>query len=584
MSSLHDGELLESLPAFWHSVLDASHNGIVVLNREGMFLLCNQAAKRVLNYKGPKIVGNYIKNLNPKAWPQLKVVIDTGKPQIGTVLALGHTNIIANRTPIIMNGQVAGLISVFQDIAEYEAIISELEGYRKLHRELEAIIESSSDGLYVTDGQANTIRLNQAYERITGLKREELLGRNMGDLVKEGIFDKSVTLEVLKRRHSSTIMQMVQNNKHLMVTGNPFFDELGELALVVTNVRDMTELNELRAKIEETRRLSSRYYEALLEQKQYEHVIEEMVVKSEPMVRVIQRSVKVARAETSVLLTGESGVGKSMLARIIHHVSPRKNQPLVKINCGTIPDSLMESELFGYEKGAFTGARTTGKAGLIEMAHKGTVFFDEIGDLKLDMQVKLLQIIEEKNFIRVGGTRPQAVDIRIIAASCHDLLELVKAGQFRNDLYYRLSVVPIHIPPLRDRKDDIPVLVYKILEKFNQSMKLKKRLAPEVVDRLMNYHYPGNVRELVNIMERMIILSDGEEITLGDLPGEFAPPMPKTLEDFQDHTTLKDALEVVEERIIRRALGQHKSMSAAARALGLHPSTLCRKMTRLRSS
>lgn len=539
---------------------------------------------RVLNYTGPSLIGKHISNLNPEAWPDLKAVIETGKPQIGRVLALPHTNIIANRTPIIIDGHVVGVISVFQDIAEYEAIISELQGYRKLHRELEAIIESSSDGLYVTDGHANTIRLNQAYERITGLRREELLGRNMKDLVTAGVFDRSVTIEVLKKRQSCTIMQTVLNNKQVMVTGNPFFGEMGEIALVVTNVRDMTELNELRAKIDETRRLSSRYYEALLEQKQYEHVMEEMVVKSEPMMRVIQRSVKVAGVETSVLLAGESGVGKSMLARIIHHLSPRKNQPLVKINCGTIPDSLMESELFGYEKGAFTGARSSGKAGLIEMAHKGTVFFDEIGDLKLDMQVKLLQIIEEKSFIRVGGTRPQSVDIRIIAASCHDLMELVAAGQFRNDLYYRLSVVPIHIPPLRDRKDDIPILVYKILEKFNQSMKLKKRIAPEVVDRLMNYHYPGNVRELVNIMERMIILSDEEEITLGDLPGGFSNPMHKNLEDFKENTTLKDALDVLEERIIKRALDQHKSMSAAARALGLHPSTLCRKIIRIRSN
>jgi PAS domain S-box-containing protein len=584
MQQLSHAELLESLPSFWQAVLDSSHNGIVVLNRQGIILLCNRAARRVLNYSGPSPIGKPLSSLTPKAWPDLQAVIETGKPQIGTLLALPHTNIIANRMPIIIDGQVVGVISVFQDIAEYEAIISELEGYRKLHRELEAIIESSSDGLYVTDGHANTIRLNQAYERITGLRREELLGRNMKDLVKDGIFDKSVTLEVLKKRQSCTIMQSVLNNKQVMVTGNPFFDEMGEIALVITNVRDMTELNELRAKIEETRRLSSRYYEALLEQKQYEHVMEEMVVKSEPMMRVVQRSVKVARVETSVLLTGESGVGKSMLARIIHHMSPRKNQPLVKINCGTIPDSLMESELFGYEKGAFTGARSSGKAGLIEMAHKGTVFFDEIGDLKLDMQVKLLQIIEEKSFIRVGGTRPQSVDIRIIAASYHDLMELVAAGQFRNDLYYRLSVVPIHIPPLRDRKDDIPILVYKILEKFNQSMKLKKRIAPEVVDRLMNYHYPGNVRELINIMERMIILSDGEEITLGDLPGEFSHPMHKNLEDIKENTTLKDALDVLEERIIKRALNQHKSMSAAARALGLHPSTLCRKIIRIRSN
>ncbi|NLI81296.1 MAG: sigma 54-interacting transcriptional regulator [Deltaproteobacteria bacterium] len=565
----------------WDAALDASRNGIIIVDTEGKILKCNKAAMRALG-RPDLAPGQFHRDIVPSAWPDLKHVMETGIPQTGVRLELPHAHIIANRSPIFMDGRVVGLISVFQDISEYEAIISELKGYQELHQELAAIIEISSDGLYITDGDANTIRVNQAYERITGLKREDLIGYNMRDLVARGVFDRSVTLEVLKRREQVSIMQRVLGNKLVMVTGNPIFNEKGEIALVVTNVRDMTELNELRSKLEETQLLNVRFQEALLEQERFEHVLKDMVIKSEAMVRVVRRAVKVAGVETSVLITGESGVGKSMLARIVHQLSPRKDGPFVKINCGTIPESLMESELFGYEKGAFTGASAGGKAGLVEMAQGGTVFLDEIGDLKVDMQVKLLQVIEEKSFSRIGAMKPQSVDVRIIAATHHDLKELTDKGLFRSDLYYRLHVIPIHIPPLRERKDDIPILVQRILAKFNQSLKLKKRLAPEVVYRLMEYPFPGNVRELINIMERMIILSESQEITLSDLPMELSGSFFREGAPPENGLSLKAMLSAMESRILSRVLEESRSITEAAHRLGVHPSTLCRKMTRLR--
>ncbi len=567
-----------SLTPFWDAAFDASHNGIMIIDREGYIIKCNKAARRVLALTEIQSGRDHME-IVPEAWPDFQNIMDTGRPQIGKQFRLPHTNIIANRCPILIDGKVVGLISVFQDISEYEAIISQLKGYQKLNQELEAIIESSSDGLFITDGNANTIRVNPAYERITGLQRSNLIGRNMRDLVQERVFDRSVSLEVLEHREVCSMIQVVLGNKTVMVTGNPIFDEKGDIAIVVTNVRDMTELNDLRTKLEETRRLTSRFREVMLEHEQYEHALRDMVIKSEPMARVVKRAVKVAGVETSVLITGESGVGKSMLARIIHQISPRKDRPFVKINCGTIPESLMESELFGYEKGAFTGASVSGKAGLIEMAHTGTVFLDEIGDLKLDMQVKLLQVIEEKTFSRVGATHPQSVDVRIIAATHHDLKELIGKGVFRNDLYYRLNVIPVEIPPLRDRKDDIPALVHRVLAKFNKDSRVRKRLSPEVIDRLMAYHYPGNVRELINIMERILILSEGAEVGLAELPRELSDPMFGEMErTMGGAATLRDMVEAVEAKLIKRALGKHPSISAAARSLGVHPSTLCRKI------
>ncbi len=457
---------LYQIPSLFVSILDCSYNGIVIIDSAGIVVVYNQAAARMLRGEQGSPIGRHFSEVLPETWPDLKDILETGRPQIGRRIVLPHANIIANRNPIVMDGRVVGVISVFQDISEYEAIISELQGYKELHRELEAIFESSYDGFYITDGKANTIRVNSAYERIAGLSRKDLIGRNMRDLVKEKVFDHSVTLAVLEKRAQVTLMQNIKGNKQVMVTGTPIFDDGGAIALVVTTVCDITLLNKLRAELEESRRLSTRYYQSILEQEKYEHALQDMVIKSSAMSQVVQKAVKVAGVDTSVLLYGESGVGKSMLARIIHLMSARKERPFVKINCGTIPESLMESELFGYAKGAFTGASPEGKAGLIEAGHTGTVFLDEVGDLTPAMQVKLLQVIEEKTFTRVGSTKPTSVDVRLIAATNKDLMELVRTGGFREDLYYRLNVIPIHIPPLRMRREDIPALAMNILEKF----------------------------------------------------------------------------------------------------------------------
>jgi PAS domain S-box-containing protein len=570
---------LDGLSPLCRAVLDSTYNGIVIVNHEGVVAFYNQSAFRMLGQiESP--VGRRFSEFLPETWPDMKDVLETGRPQIGKRIVLPKATIIANRNPIVLDGRIAGVISVFQDISEYEHIISELQGYKELHRELEAVFESSYDGFYITDGDANTIRVNSAYERITGLSRRDLVGRNMQDLVREGVFDLSVTLEVVKKGGRVTLMQTIKGDKQVMVTGTPVFDEAGNIALVVTTVTDITMLNTLRAELEESRRISSRYYQSLLEHEQFHHALQDMVVKSSSMMQVVQRAVKVSGVDASVLIFGESGVGKSMLARIIHLMSPRKERPFVTINCGTIPESLMESELFGYTRGAFTGASREGKAGLIEAGHTGTVFLDEIGDLTSAMQVKLLQVIEDKTFTRVGSTKPTSVDVRILAATNRDLKAMVRSGQFREDLYYRLSVIPIHVPPLRMRRDDIPALVVNLLEKFRLAHKLRRRMEREVLDLLMRYDYPGNVRELINMVEQMIILSDGEAISLADVPGELREPAPTPGDPLESGGGLREIVAAVEARVISAAVRRHGSVSQAAAALKVHPTTLWRKMAR----
>ncbi|MDD9302034.1 MAG: sigma 54-interacting transcriptional regulator [Desulfobacter sp.] len=304
-----------------------------------------------------------------------------------------------------------------------------------------------------------------------------------------------------------------------------------------------------------------------------------MVIKSQVMVQVVKKAIKVARAETSILLLGESGVGKSMLAGIIHKMSPRKEGPFIKINCGAIPNLLMESELFGYEKGAFTGALHTGKAGLIEIAHQGTVFLDEIGELKMDMQVKLLEVLENKTFTKIGSQHSTRIDVNIIAATNRNLKDMIREGLFREDLYYLLNVVPISIPALRERKEDIPPLTINVLEKFNKQKKFKKRFRHETLDLLSKYDFPGNVRELINIVERMIIMSDGDQIMIDDLPesiqGKKASPSIPLVKG-----SLKEMVVEVEACIIKETLLECRSLAKASKKLNLHPTTLWRKMTK----
>lgn len=563
------------------SILNASHNGIMILDREGVVVFYNLAAARIFGEDRESIIGRHFSTVRPEAWPDLQTILTKGQSQVGFKLSLPQATIIVNRSPIVMSSQIVGAISVFQDISEYEAIISKLKGYQTLHRELDATFESSQDGLYLADGEANTIRVNVAYERITGLSRESLLGRNMKTLVEEGVFDDSVTLEVLQKGRQVTMLQHVKGGKQVMVTGTPIFSDAGKIELIVTNVRDITELNHLRAELEDSRRLSSHYYQSILERDELDKTLKDMAVKSKAMQQVVNRAVKGAGSDASLLLCGESGTGKSMLARAIHKMGPRRERPFVKINCGTIPETLIESELFGYEKGAFTGARLDGKAGLIEAGHTGTLFLDEIGELKLDLQVKLLEVIEEKSFTRVGGTRTVAVDVRIIAATNRNLREMMKKNLFREDLYYRLSVVPIDIPPLRERREDIPALSLKFLEEFNQKNKRHKRLSPAVLNRMMEYSYPGNVRQLFNFLEQMAFMSEGDIIGLEDLPLEFISSAAGGVYD-SGASSLREAVAGLEAHIIREALKRHETEARAAQSLGVHPTTLWRKIVKYR--
>lgn len=560
--------------------IDSAHNGIIVADCDGKILIYNKAARRIFSDGEVDLQGRNIREIRPEVWDDFEILLQTGRPQIGRKITLGGATIITNRAPIFSEGNVVGIITVFQDVSEHEAIISDLSNFQKLHKELEVIFESSCDGLFVSDGKANCLRVNRSYEEITGTRRESLIGRNTKSLVKDKIVDTSVTLEVLKQKKQITLLQVINEKKEVIVTGNPVWDDDGNISKVVVNVRDITELNELKRQLEETQKKRNFYFQTLQEYQETEHALKVMVTNSLEMRKILEKAVKAAKVEVLVLLTGESGVGKSMLARLIHDMSQRREQAFVKINCGAIPPNLMESELFGYEKGAFTGALPSGKMGLIEAGDKGTIFFDEIAELPLEMQVKLLEVIEEKRFKPIGATQKTTVDVRIIAATNQNIVEQVEKGLFREDLYYRLNVVPLEIPPLRKRRDDIPVLSENILEKLNRKSGGKKRFHPILIELLRQYDFPGNVRELINIIERMTVFSDSDTLIPDDIPSEIrisTTPDP----DANDKTPpLRQALSNYEYKLLQKVLKKSESIQQAADLLEVHPTTLSRKLTK----
>jgi PAS domain S-box-containing protein len=445
--------------------------------------------------------------------------------------------------------------------------------------QLDAVVEFSYDGIYITDGEANTLKVNHAYERITGLKRSDVLGKNMKYLVENGYVSQSATLLVLKSRETTTIQQEFSSGVKALVTSNPIFDETGKIVMVVTNVRDVTQLYDLKEQLQKNMEITKKYVSEIEEMRAQLLYTSDMVVEDHRTVEIIQLANRVAKVDTTVLMLGETGVGKDEVARYIHKASSRSDKQFIKINCGAIPANLIESEFFGYEKGAFTGASKDGKIGLFELASGGTIFLDEIGELPMEMQVKLLRVLQEREIIRIGGTKSIKIDVRVLAATNRDLEDMIKKKQFREDLYYRLNVVPISIPPLRERNEDIIPLVKFFLGQLNEKYSFKKVFASEALKCMYEYSWPGNVRELKNIVERVVIMSEDDVIKKSDLPTNIigSSGMVVTLNELGEGINLSEALDELEEKLIKKAYDKYGNVRAAAKSLCIDPSTFVRK-------
>jgi PAS domain S-box-containing protein len=566
-------------------VLNAIYNGIVAIDEEGIMIYFNKTAERIFNLPAHEALDRYILEVLAHTGGKLLECLKTGRPFYGEKLKGEDVSLISNINPIVSGGKISGAVSVFQDISEIERISKELDLFKNLKNWLDTMIDSSYDGLWVCDHEGKVIRINKASEKINGVKAEEVVGRNMKELVAEGVFDRSVTYEVLKRKTAVTMIQQLKGGKRILITGNPIFDEKGEIAFVVTNERDISELDNLRSHLQEAQALAKGYSSKLSELEMKDIELSNIIFRSTEMQRILEMALRVAQVDSTVLLLGESGVGKGMIAKLIHKHSQRKG-PFIRVDCAGIPDSLIESELFGYEKGAFTGARPEGKPGFFELANNGTLFLDEVGEIPLGSQSKLLRFLENHEMIRVGGTEPKEIEVRIIAATNKNIEEMVASRKFREDLYYRLNVVPIHIPPLRERRDDMVPLIFYFLERFNRIHQKQKSLSPEVADSFCRHDFPGNIRELANLVERLVVTTENDRIETRDLPSFITGHMTKTaLPPFlPEGISLREALDKYETMIIERAIQKYRSQREVARALGVDQATISRKMKKLSNS
>ncbi|WP_206831709.1 sigma-54 interaction domain-containing protein [Alicyclobacillus fructus] len=449
-----------------------------------------------------------------------------------------------------------------------EPLVERLREMREAYLELELIFSEAFDELFVTDGNGITLRVNRAAERLYGLRREDLIGRSVFDLEREGVFYPSVTGLALKLRRQVTVLQTTSDGKQLLTTANPVFDERGDIRLVISTAKEISDA--LRSEV-----LHLETYTDATETGDEQF---NMVTRSPKMQQVLHLAKRLAAVDIPCLLLGETGVGKSTLAEWIHRMSPRQRGPFVEVNCAALPESLLESELFGYESGAFTGALKSGKPGKVELAHEGTLFLDEIAEVPLHLQGKLLDFVERRVVTRIGGTRPHKVDARMIAATNRDLKQMVRNGRFRADLYYRLNGVTIELPPLRERKEDIPYLVTMMLPRIFEEFSMKpKRVHPDVIRRLEAYHWPGNVREFEHVLRRLVLLSNHDFIVPSDLKEEWLDEEPAAVSSGSFEPPLAK-LERVEREIYADAVRTYRTTYEIAEALGVSQATVVRKL------
>ncbi len=561
-------------------VLDAMPHPVLVLDDQGRIVLANRASREELGLD----CGTAFDQVFPDLWEEALKALEDGTPRYTLPSAPGETRFFARISCIDLPSRNRVVLCDFENSAQLEAVTGRMLSFQHLSRELDAIIDSSYDGLWICNEDGTVIRINRASERLNHLKAEDVVGRHMKDLVAEGLVDCSATLEVLRTRRVVNLLQHTRHGRKLMLTGNPVFDDAGNLILIVVNERDITEIDALYRTLEQEKALKDQYRHQVLEMQLMELRSRQIIARSPAMVNLLRQSLKVSAVDSTVLIQGESGVGKSMIADLIHKCSHRAEQPMIRINCGAIPESLIEAELFGYERGAFTGAQRSGKPGHFELADGGTLFLDEISELPLSSQVKLLRFLEDGRVSRVGGTVSRKLDVRVMAATNRDLQTMVEQGEFRKDLFYRLNVIPLGVPPLRERRECIFPMLQHYLEHFCSKLeKQPLRLGRAAADALIDYDYPGNVRELVNLCERFAVMCERNPIELEDLPQGIVTgkdvPQDSGMEDLEP-SSLRELIEKAERRILLQALERYGSQWEAARRLKVNQSTVSRKLKR----
>ena len=572
-------------------LMNALPNGAIVINSRGNILQINFQAVSLLSINQEELVGRSLKDILPTGGEDVLSVVHSNRQAAGlTVPEL--ENCFLHISPLSKTDHCF-LIIIF-DYRLWSPLLGSASTVDPLSPFLTKIFEASADGITITNKNGHMILVNKSAADSVGVSKNELQGRHVSYLLQKNLASDQLSLDVLRNKKSvSKVVTHIKTGRQVLSTATPIFNLDNEVEMVVLNERDITSITQLEGNLQEKKEVMEKFKEEINALSLVELKQKDMVAESPAMASVLGTAVRLAHHGVShVLITGESGTGKSLLAKFIHKHSKRSEKPFVHINCAALPESLLEAELFGYEKGAFTGAASAGKAGLFEVASDGTVFLDEIGEMPIALQAKLLTFLDTSEFRRIGGTMSKKAECAIITATNQNLEILARNRHFRSDLFFRLRAFSLNIPPLRSRPEDIFLLAKTALDSFNKKYTQNKALDPLALEVLQGYHYPGNIRELINMIHQAVLLSDRRflgsflQATI-NLPAnsahpapaepqkENAAPPPLALDEPPLYESAKDAME---RKVLIEALGKSRNTRDMAAYLGISQASVCRKL------
>lgn len=564
-------------------ILTSIPMGIFVVDREKKIVNCNESGLKMIKSTPERVMNVPAEQIFNEG--HINNVFATGKTILNQLQITNEMGVLVDYSPIPnFDGNIEGMVIIVQDLPMVEDMAMEIEYIKDLNKDLHAILSSIYDEILVVNHKGELIRYSETViNDFWGSNLKDLLGKNLLDLEQKGLFSPSVTRLVLEQQKKVSVVQETKSGRKILAVGNPVFDENGELHRIIIASRDITEATRLKTELHEIKRISEQYKKELDDFKNKDRFLKKLIYCSPKMEQIINQAKKIADFSSNVLISGESGVGKEVIAQAIHQLGKRSAKPFLKLNCGAIPETLLESELFGYTKGAFTGADKNGKEGYFKRADQGILFLDEIGEMPLHLQVKLLRVLQEQEVIPIGSTIPTKINVQIIAATNKSLEKMVEAGTFREDLFYRLNVIPLQVPPLRERMEDVPVLAFHFLQQLNEKYNKNYHLTPDALNLLEFYSWPGNVRELQNMIERLVVSAD-DPVIEAEFVSKFLTPgydFKKSKPVITRVLPLQEALHSVEEQLILLAMKQYKTTTKAAKALGISQSSVSRKYQRI---
>ncbi len=566
----------EEVVDWFNASLESIHNGIIAVNISEEIIFFNKSSEKMLDLKKEEVLGKQISEVIPES--KLPQILNEAKEETGKKLRINGRDIYSNRAPIIHDDQMIGAIAIFQDLTEIKNMETELQEAKDDLNLLDTILNDAYEAIVIVDKEGRITKFNEAYEEFLGVKEEDVLGKHVTEVIE------NTRMHIVCKTGEKEMGRVQHIEGNDMICNRIPFEKNGEVVGGIGKVlfKDVKELKHLARRLEVLEDRLRHYKKEVKRLQEAKYSFENIITKNAKMKHLKKIARKAADSNSTVLIQGESGTGKELFAHAIHKASYRKYGSFVRVNCAAIPKDLLESELFGYEEGAFTGAKKEGKPGKFEMADGGTIFLDEISLLPQEMQAKLLRVLQEQEYERIGGTETKELDCRVIAASNDNLEQRIKDGKFRKDLYYRLNVIRIEIPPLRDRKDDISLLTESILTELAKELDIKRKdISKSALNILQSYDWPGNVRELKNILERAINISSSDEILTEHLPDVIYQEVEIPSDKEPDMFDLKSKIADLEKETIKRALEYTDgNKSKSAEILGIHRTSLYNKLER----